>query len=174
MAAPKHTPVDPTHKPRSYESPHHVPDGWSLGRPAEIVGRQPVGDRLGAQGPDQGYALTLATLLAKEIRLQNSERMDDAVRGCLGIALRRASRFGRAPVVHDLRFAFTIWGWFLDSPPADLMVRRKQLFAGLGNVTHQYAEARDLVDMVPQATFLMTPQQVQAAMPGSWRALTGA
>ena len=103
MAAPKFTPVNPTHHPRSYESPRHVPDQWHLGRPAEIAGRQPVGDRLGAQGPDQGYALTLATLLSNEIRLQEGERLDDAIRGCLGIALRRASRFGRAPVVHDAR-----------------------------------------------------------------------
>lgn len=174
MAAPKHTPVDPSLKPRSYESPNHVPDRWQLGRPAEIAGRQPVGDRLGAQGPDQGYALTLANLIAGEIRLYDGERLDDAIRGCLGIALRRASRFGRAPVIHDVRFAFTIWGWFLDSPPADLLVRRKQLFAGLGNVLHAYAEARDVVDMVPEATYLLTPAQVQAAMPGSWRALTGA
>jgi hypothetical protein len=77
-------------------------------------------------------------------------------------------------VIHDVRIAFTIWGWFLDSPPADLVVRRKQLFAGLGNVLHHYAEARDLVDMVPEATYLLTLAQVQTAMPGSWRALTGA
>ena len=133
-----------------------------------------MGDRLGAQGPDQGYALTLANLIAGEIRLQEGERLDDAIRGCLGIALRRASRFGRAPMIHDVRFAFTMWGWFLDSPPANLLVRRKQLFAGLGNVLHHYAEARDLVDMVPEATYLLTPAQVQAATPGSWRALTGA
>jgi hypothetical protein len=55
-----------------------------------------------------------------------------------------------------------------------LLVRRKQLFAGLGNVLHHYAEARDVVDMVPEATYLLTPAQVQGAMPGSWRALTGA
>ena len=69
-----------------------------------------MGDRLGAQGPDQGYALTLANLIAGEIRLQEGERLDDAIRGCLGIALRRASRFGRAPMIHDVRFAFTMWG----------------------------------------------------------------
>ena len=174
MAAPKYTPIDPTHDPRSYESPRHVPDTWRLGRPAEIAGRQPVGDRLGAQGPDQGYALTLANLLSSEIRLQEGERLDDAIRGCLGIALRRASRFGRAPVIHDLRFAFTMWGWFLDQPPADLVARRKKSFAGLGNVLHHYADARDLVDMVPETTYLLSPEQVKAATPGSWRALTGA
>ena len=68
----------------------------------------------------------------------------------------------------------TMWGWFLDQPPADLVVRRRKLFAGLGNVLHHYAEARDLVDMVPESTYLLTPEQVKSAMPGSWRALTGA
>ena len=31
-------------------------------RPGDLGGPQPTGARLGAQGPDQGYALTLVTL----------------------------------------------------------------------------------------------------------------
>ena len=86
-------------------------------RPAEIVGFQPEGGRLGYQGPDQGYAIKIAKAFADRVLLQPGERFDDAVGGCLGIALRRASMFSRAPVVHDLTIAFTIWGWLDPSPP---------------------------------------------------------
>jgi hypothetical protein len=77
-------------------------------------------------------------------------------------------------VIHDLTIAFGIWGFMLLDPPADLVARRKELFAGLGDASHHYSEIRALVDMVPESTMLMTPEQVRTGMPGSWRALTGA
>lgn len=171
MAAPRFAPTPET---LHYESPPVVPTHWTADRPGDIVGFQPVGPRLGAQGPDQGYALRLANRLAPSLVLQPGERTDDAVRGCLGIALRRASLFGRAPVIHDLRLAFTIWGFFLDAPPADLLQRRKALFEGVGRVTHHYAEGRAIVDLVPDSTLRLTPEQAAAQMPGAWRELTGA
>ena len=70
MAAPKFAPVTPLDQARGYESPDHVPDAWRADRPAEVQGRQPVGARLGYQGPDQGYALTLAARLRPEVRCQ--------------------------------------------------------------------------------------------------------
>lgn len=173
MAAPKHTPVDPVARPRAYESPNHVPERWTATRPGEIHGRQPQGERLGFQGPDQGYALRLAGLAQDQIRLQQGERLDDALRGTVAIALRRASRFGRAPVMHDIRFALGLWGWTLEQPPAELVARRREVFVGCGSVLHGYQEARELADMVPESTLSMTPEQVASAMPGSWRALTG-
>jgi hypothetical protein len=48
------------------------------------------------------------------------------------------------------------------------------VFAGVGNVVHHYVEARQIVDMVPQSTIIMTPEMVKKAMPNSWRALVGA
>ena len=174
MAAPKHTPVNPVARPRAYESPNHVPERWTATRPGEIHGRQPQGERLGFQGPDQGYALRLARLAQDQVRLQQGEQLEDTIRGTVAIALRRASRFGRAPVMHDIRFALGLWGWTLEQPPAELVVRRRDVFVGCGNVLHGYREARELADMVPEATLSMTPEQVASAMPGSWRALTGA
>ena len=73
MAAPKFAPVSPLDRARGYESPDHVPDAWVADRPAEVQGRQPVGPRLGYQGPDQGYALALAERLRPEIRCQPAE-----------------------------------------------------------------------------------------------------
>lgn len=174
MAAPKFAPMPAVHDTRAYASPEHVPDSWVPERPGEIFGLQPHGDRLGAPGPDQGFALTIARHLEPEIRLQPGERLDDAVRGCLPIGLRRASLFSRAPVVHDLRIAFTIWGFFDEHPPAELVERRRALFEGVGNPVHHYAEGRHLADLVPESVLRSTPQQVAARYPAEWRVLTGA
>ncbi len=174
MAAPQYAPVDPTNNPRTYASPDHVPDAWMPDRLAEIVGGQPKGARLGNQGPDQGYILTLARIATGRICVQQGESLQDAIQGSIAIALRRASMFGRAPVMTDLTVALTIWGWLLESPPSELVSKRKKLFGGLADVVHYYAEARDLVDMVPETTFKLSPEQLTAIMPMSWRALTGA
>jgi hypothetical protein len=76
--------------------------------------------------------------------------------------------------VHDLTIAFTIWGWFDEQPPAELVARRRELFDGVGNVVHHYDEARAIVDLVPESTLRSTPAEVQAAYPARWRELTGA
>src|SRR4051795_11115770 len=173
MAAPKFAPTPPIDDARGYESPPVVPDPWVPGRPAEIIGFQPDGPRLGYQGPDQGDAIKLARTFAHKVWLLPGEGFDDAVGGVLGIALRRASELSRAPVIHDLTIAFTIWGFLDEAPPADLVAVRPGRFAGLGNLAHHYESARALVDQVPHETLRMTPSQASAAYPERWRELTG-
>jgi hypothetical protein len=173
MAAPKYAPTG-GHPSKYYSSPDVVPDAWDPERPGAVEGLQPRGERLGAQGPDQGYALTIANKLAPRLQLSGDERLDDAIRGCVGIALRRASMYSRAPVVHDLHIAFTIWGFYDENAPDDLVERRVELFEGVGNVNHHYAEGRILADMVPESTLRLTPDQATAAYPADWRELTGA
>jgi hypothetical protein len=161
MAAPKFAPAPAVDASRSYASPPVVPGSWS-----------PSGERLGYQGPDQGFALKIANGFRSRLRLQSGEHADDAIRGCLGIALRRASMFSRAPVVHDLTIAFTMWGWLDPNPPADLLAERRRRFAGVGHA-HHYDEARALVDMVPEHTLLAGPDKVVDAYPSGWRELVG-
>ncbi len=174
MAAPRFAPVPPAVEIRGYESPDHVPDAWVADRPGEIEGRQPRGGRLGYQGPDQGYALLLAERRRADVRVQPGESVDDALRGSLNIALRRASKLGRAPVMHDLTIALTIWGWLDPSPPPELVAARRVRFEGMRNPAHHYLESRALADSVPSATLAMTPEAVTAAYPQRWRELTGA
>ena len=175
MAAPRFSPVSPTDRPRHYESPEHVPDAWMPDRPGDIEGFQPDGPRLGEQGPDQGFALRIAAQLRPKVQLQAGEHIDDAIRGCLGVALRRASMFSRAPVVHDLTIAFTIWGWFDEQPAGALVARRKELFEGVANVHHHYTEGRVIADLVPESTLRLTPDAAASAYSGgTWRELTGA
>jgi len=171
MAAPRHARVPVIETPRYYESPDHVPEAWEPGRPGEIEGRQPAGERLGYQGPDQGYVITLAERARGRVRPQNGEDVDDILRGCSLIALRRASLFGRAPVVHDLNLAFNLWGFVNDAPQADVVAARRDLFAGVAS-HHHYKEGRAIADMVPESTLRMTPDQV-AARAADWQVLTG-
>jgi len=175
VAAPRFAPVSPVEPVRGYRSPDHVPAPWVADRPGDITGR-PLdrrGARLGNQGPDQGYALRLADGLRHSVITQPGERVDDVLAGCVAIGLRRASTYGRAPVIHDLRVALAIWGFLDREPPAELVAVRRSMFAGLADGAHGYDQARVLVDRIPEATFRMTPDQVTAAFPGRWSELTG-
>ena len=173
MAAPKFAPVPPVEDARSYSSPDYVPRQWMPDRPAEIVGFQPKGARLGYQGPDQGFGIKIANTFRSKLHLAAGESADDVVKGCLGIGLKRASLFSRAPVVHDFTIAFTVWGFLDANPPADLVAMRSPLFRGAAG-HHGYHHQRHLADMAPESTLRMTPQQAAAAYPGRWRDLVGA
>lgn len=172
MAAPKFTPVSPTDHPRHYESPDHVPEAWMPERPGDIDGFQPIGPQLGYPGPDQGFALRVANRLRPTLKLQG-ENVDDVIRGCLGVATRRASMFSRAPMIHDVTIAFTIWGFLDPEPPSDLVALRRRMFEGLRLVVHHYTEARAVADLPPDSTLRMTPAEVAAAYPAHWRELLG-
>jgi hypothetical protein len=172
MAAPEYVPVSPTEKVRlPWESPDHVPPPWTLDRPAEVaMGRQPVGPRLGSPGPDIGYALTLLPVIRPELRLARGELTADAEAGCGAIAMRRAAVFGRAPVIHDLRVAFTIWGFLDDQPPVEHVAYRRPRFAG---AAHDYETQRAIVDQIPDATLRLPLSDVKASYPARWQELIG-
>jgi len=88
-----------------------VPNIWTQSRPSELRGTsQPPGRQLGSPGPDQGFALKLARRFVDRLELVEGESAEDAIAGCTAVAMRRCARFGRAPAVYDLAFAFTLWG----------------------------------------------------------------
>jgi hypothetical protein len=172
MAAPEYVPVDRTRVLRTYQSPPRRPGSWRPERPGEVVdGGQPVGPLLGNQGPDQGYVLKLARRFEGKLVLTAGEHERDALAGASAVALRRASIFGRAPVVHDLTVALTVWG-FLGDAPAELVEERRRLFEEVSN-PHHYAELRAIVDRVPDEVLRKTPQQVAEAHRSDWRSLIG-
>lgn len=169
MSAPEFVPRKAGRSGKAYESPPRRPDSWLAVRPGDLEGRMPTGGPgLGVQGPDQGYALTLARRLRDELVLTTGESADDAIAGCLGVALRRAALFGRAPVIDDLRLAFDLFG-FLGEAPQDLIDFRRPRFAEAAS-SHHYAEVRELALLVPEETLRMTAGQV-AARRADWRAL---
>ena len=165
MGAPQYVPNTLNDQPRrGLDLP--APDGWLSDRPAEIRGGQPVGRHLGRPGPDQGYVLHLVRNFDDKLKVVAPETREDAVAGCVPVALARASLFGRAPVVYDLELAFGLWG-FLDQAPADLVEFRRPLFAG---ASHHYWDQRDIVDLVPESTLRLTPAAVRGRL-GEWRSL---
>jgi hypothetical protein len=164
MAQPDYVPTPTADEPRVYVSPPWRPDSWMADRPAELDGRQPTGPRLGSPGPDQGYALKIAEPFRERLVLTAGESADDALGGCIAIAMRRASIFGRAPTVHDLTVAFSLWG-FLGEAPAELTDRRRELFAGVGHL-HHYMERRAIVDGAPEE-LLRLPHAEVAALPSN-------
>ena len=171
MAAPDYVPTDPLARLRTYSSSPRRPESWTADRPGELTDGQPTGDRFGAPGPDLGFALKIARTFDDRLHLTAVEDHHDVVGGCVAIAMRRASLFGRAPVVHDLTVAFTIWGFLEDAPDPPLVEVRQRLFEGVGHAAHHYVELRELVDRVPEATLRMTPDQVTHAHQADWRAL---
>lgn len=137
-------------------------------RPAEVVGAEPsAGPGLGNQGPDQGYALKLAERFAGRLVLAAGEREDDALAGCVAVALRRASVFGRAPVMHDLRLALDLFG-FLDEADAELVAWRRDQFAGAAG-HHGYQIKLRLAALVPTETLRLTPAAAAEARIDNWR-----
>ena len=125
---------------------------------------------LGRQGPDQGYALKLVRQFEDRVVLRDGERWEDASAGCVLVALKRASMFGRAPVIHDLEIAFRIFGYLDDPADDDLVALRADAFDRVDN-PHHYLEARRIIDSVPEDTLRQNPKQVAAAHDRDWSAL---
>ena len=145
----------------------HVPNIWTQSRPSELRGTSaPAGVRLGTPGPDQGFALKLARRFEDRLVLPSGESAADAIAGCTAVAMRRSARFGRAPVIHDLTFAFTLWG-FLSGAPADLVEARGPLFR---SASHLYQAQRTIAGCVPDQTLRLTPEVVAERI-GEWREL---
>jgi hypothetical protein len=166
VAAPEYVPVSLNELPRLKE-PIPAPGHWKADRPADLKANgQPHGPKFGSPGPDQGYALTLARRFDDRLVLAEGEDKDDVVAGCLGVATKRSSVFGRAPVIYDLELAFTLWG-FLAPPPEYLAEFRRPLFE---SARHHYWEQRQISDLVPESTIRMTPAQVRDRLT-DWRSL---
>lgn len=145
----------------------HVPNIWTQSRPSELLTtKHPAGPRMGTPGPDQGFALKLARRFEDRLELAEGESAEDAIAGATAVAMRRAARFGRAPSIHDLAFAFTLWG-FLGDAPADLVAERTPLFR---SAAHHYEAQRAIADRVQDDTLRLTPEQVRSGL-NDWRKL---
>jgi len=166
MAQPEYVPLNVADRVRPTDvlPPH---GGWRQDRPAEITGvTGHTGTRRGSPGPDQGFGLKLARRFKNRLELAPHEHAEDAVAGCLAVGLRRASLFGRAPVIHDLELAFTLWG-FLGGAPAELVDHRVPLFR---EASHHYWDQRGIADRVLESTLRLTPVTVRAQL-ADWRSL---
>jgi len=170
MAAPEYVPVKPMDDVRTYESPPRRPDPWLARRPGEVHGSNPHGASFGDQGPDQGYGLMLAKRLADQLHLQSGEALNDVIEGCLGVALKRASLFGRAPIIHDFTAAYTIWGYLHAQPDAELVRLRRSLFGEVALAEH-YLEKRRIVAAVRDDALRQPHAAIAEQHRADWRTL---
>ena len=166
MSQPAHVPVQASDRvrPSALLPP---PQNWFLGRPGdELTLEQPKGPRLGSPGPDLGYGLKLARRLRPKLVLSEGEHVEDVISGCFACGTRRAGHFGRAPVIFDMEWAYTIWG-YLGGGPDDLVAWRKPMFRGAGL---DYWDQREIVDAVRQETLALNPANAREKL-NSWREL---
>ena len=88
--------------------------------------------------------------------------------GILGVALKRASLYGRAPVIHDVTRALDVFGFLNPDAPADLVAFRTSLFEAAG---HHYELQRAIADVVPAETLRLGAFVIERAAKGNWRSL---
>ncbi len=84
--------------------------------------------------------------------------------------MKRSALFGRAPMVHDLTAAFTIYGFLDQNPPAELAAERAGLFAEVKS-NHHYTERRHLVDRVVEDQLKKPHTAIAAQYEADWREL---
>ena len=100
------------------------------------------------------------------LSLATGEHGEDVVAGGFACGARRASYFGRAPVIFDMEWAFGLWG-YLSPVPDDLVEWRRKLFRG---AAEHYWDQRRIVDAVKAEALRLTPAQaLEAASGGEWK-----
>jgi hypothetical protein len=168
VSQPQNVPTKPV-ATQHYASPPRRDRTWNADRPGDVFADgQPEGDLIGSQGPDQGFAIKLARSFQDQLELTNNEHAADAIAGCVAVALKRASAFSRAPTVHDVRCAFTIFGYLGTAEP-ELVELRQKLFEEVAH-PHHYNERRAIVDAVPTA-FLRQHHKKILEEAADWRSV---
>jgi hypothetical protein len=143
-----------------------LPGSWTGGRPADLHELSvPVGGGFGHAGPDLGYGLKLAKRFADKLVLTPGEHAVDVVAGCFACGAKRSALLGRAPVIYDMTWAYTIWGFLTEAPP-DLIDMRVPMFRG---AAHHYEDQRAIVDAVSPSAFQLTPEAAAESVAASWR-----
>jgi hypothetical protein len=166
MTQPPHVPLQESDRvrPSSLLPP---PPPWYLDRPAELKDlAPPAGRRFGRTGPDLGYGLLLARRFEERLEVEAGGHRDDAVIGGFVCGARRAASFGRAPVIYDMEWAYTLWG-YLGGAPGELVTWRAGLFRG---AAEDYWVQRRIADAVRPEALRLTPAQVRERL-GSWKEL---
>jgi len=112
--------------------------------------------------------LTLAREFAGKLSLKNGEHENDALTGAVAVGLKRASGFGRAPVIHDLTVALTIWGFLDPKAPKALLELRHAMFEECHH-PHHYPKLRAIADAVPADVLHQPHQAILDQYRDSWK-----
>ncbi len=159
---------DPRQLPNLAPGVHMPPAGsWHADRPGDLVAGQPHGDLLGSPGPDVGYALLLVERRRDQFVISTHEPRSDAEAVVAEIAMKRASSYGRAPVLADIDVAMELLGYAGDVP---LEIPEWRLHL-VHEAARDYARRRRIVDGIPFDVLRLPPEKVQESMAGVRAAL---
>lgn len=134
-------------------------------RPGELGPGRPAGALLGSPGPDVGFGYTLARRSKGRLCLGAHEHLADAIAVVAEIAMKRATFFGRAPVVADIDVAVALLGYDGDADP-EFVAQRSSFVSG---ADHEYPVRRAIVDTVSEETLRLRPSEIAPRIAG-WRA----
>lgn len=130
------------------EKPSAVPEpgaarSWEPRRPGDDIGPdQPWGGHFGRTGPNTGYALRLIA----QADFPRDHRADEVEAVVGTIAGARASHYGRAPVMGDVRVGLALLGFGVDGDPGALAARRDHI---LDHTAHEHTKGQAFVASVP-------------------------
>ncbi len=144
---------------------------WRADRPGDLVagrsgfGQSHAGTLRGTPGPNVGYGYTLAERARDRIVVAPHEDRHDAISVVAEIAMKRASAFGRAPVIGDIELAISLLGY--DGSGDDGFVAWRT--RAVHDCAHHYPLRRAIVDSVPPA---LLAKKVADLVPeiSQWRA----
>lgn len=166
MTQPDYVPLRPSDRIRPSDR-LPVPGRWHADRPADLRElTPPTGARFGSAGPNLGYGLKLAHRFKGRLDLAPDESEEDVIAAGFACAAKRASTFGRAPVIGDLEWAYTLWGALGDAPK-ELVGFRRRVLRG---AAEDYWDQRAVVDRVRPEVFRLTAAEVRARL-GDWSSL---
>ena len=168
MAQPDYVPIISSDRIRP-SSRLQVPASWEQDRPAEILSIAPTRRReLRGDRVRSGLRAQTCPQSGARAVLSEGEHLADVVVGCFGCGTRRSSYFHRSPVIYDMDWAFTLWG-FMEGAPEDLIAFRRPLFAG---VAEDYDRQREIVGRVTDEVVRLSPTEVKTNLT-KWRGWLG-
>ena len=138
-------PTDPFVAPTLEDHPRQEPNvapgvrlpaarAWVADRPGDLTTGQPEGALFGNPGPNVGYAVALAHRVRDRLDLGAYESSEDALAVVAELAMKRASSFGRAPVITDVEIAATLLGYDGEVDPVFVAWR----IEAVHGVSHEY------------------------------------
>jgi hypothetical protein len=173
-------PTDPFVAPELDDKPRqqqNLPPGlgypparpWRADRPgdaaAAVAGTaHPEGALRGRPGPNVGFGYTLAQRAHDRFQLAAHEDAHDAVSVVAEVGMKRASAFGRAPVMADIELAMALLGYD-GSADAGFAAWRAR---AVHDAAHHYPLRRAIVDSVPDE-LLARPVADRGAAISQWR-----
>lgn len=83
------------------------------------------------------------------------------------MGLKRASLFGRAPMMHDLTVGLTVWGFLDAKAPKTLLELRHSMFEECSS-PHHYGKLRAIADAVSAEVLHQPHQAIVDQYQDSW------